>query len=53
MKYGYSVVGRVVHGPTELLDRIVFVLHPHQTRFVVPASAALPIPPMCLPAARC
>ncbi len=45
VKYGYSAVGRVVDGPDELLDRIVFVLHPHQTRFVVPASAAVPIPP--------
>jgi NADPH:quinone reductase-like Zn-dependent oxidoreductase len=45
VKYGYSAVGRVVRGPEEMLDRIVFSLHPHQTRFVVPASAALPIPP--------
>jgi threonine dehydrogenase-like Zn-dependent dehydrogenase len=45
VKYGYSAVGRVVRGPEELLDRIVFSLHPHQTHFVVPASAALPIPP--------
>jgi 2-desacetyl-2-hydroxyethyl bacteriochlorophyllide A dehydrogenase len=45
VKYGYSAVGRVVRGPEDLLDRVVFVLHPHQTRFVVPASAALPIPP--------
>jgi 2-desacetyl-2-hydroxyethyl bacteriochlorophyllide A dehydrogenase len=45
VKYGYNAVGRVVHGPEELLDHMVFVLHPHQTRFVVPASAALPIPP--------
>jgi 2-desacetyl-2-hydroxyethyl bacteriochlorophyllide A dehydrogenase len=45
VKYGYSAVGRVVSGSEELLDRIVFVLHPHQTRFVVPACAALPIPP--------
>ena len=45
VKYGYSVVGRVVHGPENLLGRVVFVLHPHQTRFVVPATAAVPIPP--------
>ncbi|MGZ9106678.1 MAG: zinc-dependent alcohol dehydrogenase [Rhodoplanes sp.] len=44
VKYGYSAVGTIVHGPENLLGRVVFVLHPHQTRFVVPASAALPIP---------
>jgi len=38
VKYGYSNVGRVVRGPRELTDRTVFVLHPHQTRFIVPAD---------------
>jgi NADPH:quinone reductase-like Zn-dependent oxidoreductase len=44
VKYGYSAVGRVVGGPPEVRDRLVFVLHPHQTRFVVPALAAIPLP---------
>jgi threonine dehydrogenase-like Zn-dependent dehydrogenase len=44
VKYGYSVVGRVVAGPPELRHILVFVLHPHQTRFVVPAMAAIPLP---------
>ena len=39
VKYGYSMVGRVERGPDALTGRIVFVLHPHQTRFVVPAHA--------------
>jgi len=39
VKYGYSMVGRVERGPDALTGRIVFVLHPHQTRFVVPAYA--------------
>lgn len=38
VKYGYSMVGRVEHGPDALTGRIVFVLHPHQTRFIVPAD---------------
>ncbi len=38
VKYGYSMVGRVEHGPDALTGRIVFVLHPHQTRFIVPAG---------------
>ena len=44
VKYGYSSVGRVVSGPNELAGRTVFVLHPHQTRFVVPAAAAHVVP---------
>jgi threonine dehydrogenase-like Zn-dependent dehydrogenase len=44
VKYGYSAVGRVVAGQPGLCGRPVFVLHPHQTRFVVPAAAAIPLP---------
>src|SRR5260221_11710967 len=33
VKYGYSSVGRVAQGPHGLLDRTVFVLYPHQTRY--------------------
>jgi NADPH:quinone reductase-like Zn-dependent oxidoreductase len=42
--YGYMAVGRVETGPDELLDRIVFCLHPHQDRFIVPAEAVTPLP---------
>ena len=38
VKYGYSTVGRVERGPHALIGRTVFVLHPHQTRFIVPAE---------------
>lgn len=44
VKYGYSSVGRVERGPHGLQDRTVFVLHPHQTRYVVPAEAAHVLP---------
>jgi len=44
VKYGYSSVGRVELGPRELKDRHVFVLHPHQTRYVVPAGAVHVLP---------
>lgn len=44
VKYGYSCVGRVEHGPRSLQDRTVFVLHPHQTRYVVPADAVHVLP---------
>ncbi|HWW88242.1 MAG TPA: zinc-binding alcohol dehydrogenase [Vicinamibacterales bacterium] len=45
VKYGYASVGRIERGPRDLVDRIAFVLHPHQTRFVVPASSAFVVPP--------
>ena len=44
LKYGYSSVGVVEEGPATLLGRTVFCLHPHQSRFVVPAEAVHPVP---------
>ena len=51
VKYGYLNVGVVEHGPADLLGRTVFCLYPHQTRYVVPASAVVPVPDG-VPAAR-
>jgi len=50
VKYGYASVGRVEQGPRDLRDRVVFVLHPHQTRYVVPASAVHVLPDEVPPA---
>jgi threonine dehydrogenase-like Zn-dependent dehydrogenase len=44
VKYGYSSVGHVERGPRDLLGRHVFVLHPHQTRYVVPMQSVYVIP---------
>ena len=44
VKYGYSAVGVVVEGPSGLLGRRVFCLHPHQDFFIVPTAMAAPIP---------
>src|SRR5690606_9255930 len=44
VKYGYASVGRVLDGPAALVGRTVFCLHPHQTRYVVPARAVHPLP---------
>ncbi|MFI9051890.1 zinc-binding alcohol dehydrogenase [Streptomyces sp. NPDC053427] len=41
---GYLSVGVVEEGPARLLGRTVFCLYPHQTRYVVPASAVVPVP---------
>jgi threonine dehydrogenase-like Zn-dependent dehydrogenase len=51
VKYGYLNVGVVEAGPAALLGRTVFSLYPHQTRYVVPASAVTPVPEG-VPAAR-
>lgn len=50
VKYGYQMVGVVEDGPAELAGRTVFCLHPHQTRFTIPASEALPVPDTVPPA---
>ena len=53
VKYGYLAVGVVEHAPagSALAGRTVFCLYPHQTRFVVPASAVTAVPD-AVPAAR-
>ncbi len=51
VKYGYLSVGVVEQGPDDLEGRRVFCLHPHQTAYVVPASAVTPVPPY-VPTAR-
>jgi threonine dehydrogenase-like Zn-dependent dehydrogenase len=44
VKYGYLNVGTVEHGPPELQGRTVFCLYPHQTAYVVPATAVTVVP---------
>jgi hypothetical protein len=44
VKYGYASVGLVEQGPDDLLGRTVFVLYPHQTRYVVPAASVHVVP---------
>ena len=51
VKYGYLNVGVVERGPAALEGRTVFTLYPHQSRFVVPAAAVVPVPDG-VPAAR-
>jgi NADPH:quinone reductase-like Zn-dependent oxidoreductase len=51
VKYGYLNVGVVEDGPADLAGRTVFCLYPHQTRYVVPAEAVVPLPSV-VPAER-
>jgi NADPH:quinone reductase-like Zn-dependent oxidoreductase len=51
VKYGYISVGVIEEGPADRIGEQVFCLFPHQDRYRVPASAALPLP-ADLPPAR-
>ncbi|MDQ1745057.1 MAG: hypothetical protein QOE23_3396 [Pseudonocardiales bacterium] len=51
LQYGYLSVGVVEQGPPRLTGRTVFCLYPHQSAYVVPAAAVLPVPEQ-VPAAR-
>ncbi|MBK1660141.1 zinc-binding alcohol dehydrogenase [Paracraurococcus ruber] len=44
VKYGYCALGDVEDGPGALRGRRVFVLHPHQDRFLAPAAMCIPVP---------
>ncbi|HEV2887272.1 MAG TPA: zinc-binding alcohol dehydrogenase, partial [Jatrophihabitans sp.] len=44
VKYGYLNVGVVERGPAPLAGRTVFCLYPHQSAYVVPASAVTVVP---------
>ena len=50
IKYGYANVGCVERGPREVQGKSVFVLYPHQTRYIVPASAVHVVPASVPPA---
>ncbi len=44
VKYGYLNVGVVDEGARRLLGRRVFCLYPHQSAYVVPEHAVIPVP---------
>lgn len=48
VKYGYANVGRIEGGPHD--GTVVFVLYPHQSRFVVPEQSVYVVPKTVPPA---
>ncbi|MDQ0863389.1 zinc-dependent alcohol dehydrogenase [Arthrobacter globiformis] len=44
VKFGYLSVGVVEQGPDDWMGQMVFCLHPHQDRYVVPVSALTRVP---------
>lgn len=51
-KYGYSLVGKVIEGPVELINKVVHVMHPHQDFAIVNIQSIKVIDDM-IPAKRC
>ena len=45
IKYGYACVARVIEGPHEFINRLVFTMHPHQTLFRADRAAVHVLPP--------
>lgn len=45
VKYGYAMAGVIEAGPADRIGERVLCLHPHQSRFTVPADSVLTIPP--------
>ncbi|MFP4430912.1 MAG: zinc-dependent alcohol dehydrogenase [Spirochaetaceae bacterium] len=44
LRYGYCVLGQVEAGPPELRGRRVFAFAPHESLFVCPLGALVPVP---------
>jgi threonine dehydrogenase-like Zn-dependent dehydrogenase len=53
VKYGYALVGTATDGPVELVNRDVFVLHPHQRIAGVPRGFVHPLPQGLPPKRAC
>ena len=43
MKFGYSMVGRVVGGESDWIGKRVFAFHPHESHFVASVDGLLPL----------
>lgn len=52
VKYGYMNVGKVMNGPSKLVNRYVYTLYPHQTQYVLPLEELTFIPKL-IPIKRC
>ena len=44
VKYGYCATGVVEDGPSDLMGKTVFCLHPHQDHFIAPVTMLAPVP---------
>lgn len=44
VKYGYLNVGEVKVGPRELMNKMVYSMYPHQTKFIIKSSLVTQIP---------
>ncbi len=44
VKYGYLSVGKVIEGPTAMINKMVYTMFPHQSMYVLKSSLATLIP---------
>ena len=44
VKYGYLNVGEVIHGPKELMKKLVYTMYPHQSKYIIHSSFVTVIP---------
>jgi len=44
VKYGYLSVGKVIHGSKRLMNKLVYTMYPHQSKYVINSSFVTLIP---------
>ena len=44
VKYGYLNVGKVIKGPKDFLDKMVYTMYPHQSKYIINSSLVTIIP---------
>ena len=44
VKYGYLNVGKVINGPKNLLNKLVYTMYPHQSKYIINSSFVTVIP---------
>ena len=44
VKYGYLNVGKVIDGPKDFINKMVYTMYPHQTKYIINSSLVSVIP---------
>ena len=53
VKYGYLNVGKVINGPKNLLNKLVYTMYPHQSKYIINSSFVTVIPNSIPPKGHC
>ena len=49
VKYGYLNVGKVIDGPKDFINKMVYTMYPHQTKYILNSSLVSVIPEIIPP----